>query len=220
MAPSCMRAKQRTRRQRSRTLTFVKYVPFDANDSRWSGHHCHRNAVRFAESVSISNMPQDTRITIGLGQLPFHDANHHHRGQLHKHVRKRRRDDRRRTNRTHRVVALPQSHPGLCGTLVGPGKDTHSTPVPLRREAVGGPRHASHDTTITTRPRFTASRLGDQHVCGARLLRQSLGTITVHESTTDSGRTQPKKWQQHIIKDSQIHATRCERACPASRERS
>ena len=44
-----------------------------------------------------------------------------------------------------RVGALPQSHAGLCGTLVVPGKDTHGTPVPLRRKAVGGrtqaPRH-------------------------------------------------------------------------------
>ena len=31
---------------------------------------------------------------------------------------------------TIRVGALPQSHPGLCGTLVGPGKDTHGTSVP------------------------------------------------------------------------------------------
>ena len=50
---------------------------------------------------------------------------------------------------TARTGALAQSHPGLCGTLVGPGKDTHGT----RREAAGGPRHASRDTTETTRPR-------------------------------------------------------------------
>ena len=94
-----------------------------------------------------------------FGELPFHDAKHHHRGQAHKHVCKRRQDDRRRTNRTYRVGALPQSHPGLFGTLVGPGKDTHGTSVPLRK-AVGGPRHASRDTRKTTRPRFTAPRLG------------------------------------------------------------
>ena len=61
-----------------------------------------------------------------------------------------------------RVGALPQSHPGLFGTLVGPGKDTHGTPVPLQRKAVGGPQQASHDNTETTRPRFTASRLDYQ----------------------------------------------------------
>ena len=56
-----------------------------------------------------------------------------------------------------------QSHPGLCGTLVGPGKDTHGAPVPLRREAVGGPKHAPRDTTETTRPGFAAPRFGYQH---------------------------------------------------------
>ena len=90
-----------------------------------------------------------------LENYKFHNAEHHHRGQAHKHVRKRRQDDRRRINRTHRVGALPQSHSGLCGTLVGPGKDTHGTPVPLRREAVGCPRFAPRDTTTTTtRPRL------------------------------------------------------------------
>ena len=44
-----------------------------------------------------------------------------------------------------RSGALPQSHPGLCGTLVGPDKDTHGTPVPLRRTAVGGPTQAPRD---------------------------------------------------------------------------
>ena len=47
------------------------------------------------------------------------------------------------------VGALSQSHPGICGTLVGPGKDTHDTPVPLRRKAVGGPTKEHH----ATRPR-------------------------------------------------------------------
>ena len=42
--------------------------------------------------------------------------------------------------------ALSQSHPGLCGTIVGPGKDTHGTPVPLRRKAVGGPTNKHHAT--------------------------------------------------------------------------
>ena len=65
--------------------------------------------------------------------------------KAHKHVRKRRQEDRRRTNRTHRVGALPRCHPGLCGPLVGPGKDTQGTPVPPRREAVGGPRHSPRD---------------------------------------------------------------------------
>ena len=61
-----------------------------------------------------------------------------------------------------------------CGTLVGPGKDAHGTPVPLRKKAVGGPKKASHDNTKTTRPKFTASRLGYQHGSGAGLLRRQI----------------------------------------------
>ena len=38
---------------------------------------------------------------------------------------------------TTRVGALPQSHPGLCGTPVGPGNDTHGTPVPTQWEGRG-----------------------------------------------------------------------------------
>ena len=34
------------------------------------------------------------------------------------------------------VGALSQSHPGLCGTPVGPGKDTHSTLGPVRERHV------------------------------------------------------------------------------------
>ena len=92
-----------------------------------------------------------------FGELQFYNAEHH------QHVRMRRQDDRRRTNRTHRVGALPQSHPGLCGTLLGPGKDTDDTPVPLREGGRGWPktrftRHHQNDMT-----KVTAPRLGDQH---------------------------------------------------------
>ena len=38
--------------------------------------------------------------------LQFHNAEHHHRGQGHKHIRKRRHDCRRCTDRTHRVGTL------------------------------------------------------------------------------------------------------------------
>ena len=38
--------------------------------------------------------------------LQFHNAEHHNRGQGHKHVRKRRQDYSRRTDLTHRVGAL------------------------------------------------------------------------------------------------------------------
>ena len=66
----------------------------------------------------------------------------------------RRQDDRRRPHRTHRVGALPQSHLGLCGTLVGPGKDTHGTPVPLRKGSRGWPKTRFTRNTETTRPRL------------------------------------------------------------------
>ena len=49
--------------------------------------------------------------------------------------------DRRRVSNdaTHaRVGALISSHFGDRITLVGPGKDTHGTPVLLRRKAAGG----------------------------------------------------------------------------------
>ena len=55
------------------------------------------------------------------------------------------------TSRLHQpqqwVRALSQSHLGLCGTPVGPGKDTHGTLGPVRGKAVGGPTNASRDTT-------------------------------------------------------------------------
>ena len=58
---------------------------------------------------------------------------------------------------TTRVGALPQSHPGLRGTPVGPGKDTHGTPVPLRRKAVGGPTATSRDDPRQTTTEQTRS---------------------------------------------------------------
>ena len=53
-----------------------------------------------------------------------------------------------------RVGALPQSHPGLCGTPVGPGKDTHGTPVP-DREGRGWPTTSSTKTTTDKRQQDT-----------------------------------------------------------------
>ena len=55
-----------------------------------------------------------------------------------------------------------------------PSKDTHGAPAAPRREAVGGPRHAPRATTRTTRPRFTASRFGYQHGCGAVVLKPEI----------------------------------------------
>ena len=70
---------------------------------------------------------------------------------MYEHERKahtRRHDSNKHTTR---VGALPQSHPGLCGTLVGPSKDTHGTPVPKQ----GRPwlaHNSFHETTSDKRP--------------------------------------------------------------------
>ena len=48
---------------------------------------------------------------------------------VYEHERKARTTSRLQQHTT-RVGALPQSHPGLCSTPVGPSKDTHGTPVP------------------------------------------------------------------------------------------
>ena len=62
----------------------------------------------------------------------------------HEHERTERKTSRLQPTHTS-VGVLPQSHPGLCGTQVGPGKDTHGTPVPQRRKAVSGPTQAPRD---------------------------------------------------------------------------
>ena len=162
----------------------------------------------------------------GIGKLQFYNAKHHHRGQAHKHVRKRRQADRRRTDRAHRVGALPPSHPGLCGTLVGPGKDTHATPVPLWREAVGGPRHAPRDTTKTTTPRFAAPRLGYQHGSGAGLLKPQMYEAATELGDKNSSRvhhrskTKPKSFVSESVEVPQVQLesilvtpSRTERQC-------
>ena len=56
-----------------------------------------------------------------------------------------------------RVGALPQSHFGLCGTPVGPSKDTHGTPVP-NREGRGWPATTTTKTTNNKRPQDTDKR--------------------------------------------------------------
>ena len=71
-----------------------------------------------------------------------------------------------RRQETHRPHT--RCHPAwaLEGTLVGPGKDTHGTPVPTQWENRGWPttsytRHHQHDKT-----KVAVSRLGSQHyVC-------------------------------------------------------
>ena len=68
-----------------------------------------------------------------------------HRGHTNTFARREKMTGDAPTARTV-LAALPQSHVGLCGMLVGPDKDTHGTPVLLRMEAVGGPEQASRDT--------------------------------------------------------------------------
>ena len=46
------------------------------------------------------------------------------------------------TTQPQSVGALVAHHPGSLNTQVGPGKYTHGTLGPLRREAVGGPINA------------------------------------------------------------------------------
>ena len=62
---------------------------------------------------------------------------HDHEHERTEHMMPRLQQPHQRT-----VGALPQSRPGLCGTLVDLGKDTNGTPVFLRRKAVG-----VHETT-------------------------------------------------------------------------
>ena len=70
------------------------------------------------------------------------------------------------------------------GTLVGPGKDTQGTPVPLRRKAVGGPTDASRDHNDTTK--------GDQRCSGA----SSSNTHAVFNIWYEFGdHTTPSSWK-------------------------
>ena len=62
---------------------------------------CARNAALIVEQVLLS-VPTFHRTRA----FQFHSAEHHHRGVGHIHVRKRRRDDKRRTDLAHRVGAL------------------------------------------------------------------------------------------------------------------
>ena len=83
-----------------------------------------------------------------------------------------------------RVGALQQSHPGLCGTLVGPGKDTHGTPVPPWRKAVGGPTQAPrHDPP--TNDNTTKTRSQDKRALSHQVLTRDLETYMVAEQRND-----------------------------------
>ena len=51
------------------------------------------------------------------------------------------------------------------GTLVGPGKDTHGAPVPLRRKAVGGPTSTRPRTRCAKRQKRTRARHATDTTC-------------------------------------------------------
>ena len=85
------------------------------------------------QGCKYSNISQNTRITIGLDNLTntFASADETTGDALTA------RTGLALCSRCHRAWASE-------GTL-GPSKDTHGTPVPLQRDAVGGPRHAPRD---------------------------------------------------------------------------
>ena len=111
--------------------------------------------------------------------------------------RMRRQIDRRRTNRTHRVGALPQSHPGLCGTLAAPGKDT---PPYISASTEGGrgwpktrfTRHHQNDKT-----KVTAPRLGYQCGSGAGLLKPQIYEAATKLGDKNSARVHRRSRKDH-----------------------
>ena len=82
-------------------------------------------------------------------------------------------------HQTHRVDALlPIPLWASEGTLVGPGKDTHGTPVPLRMESVGGP----------TRVRRRADARRDKKVHGlVQLFFQEVSLTGSSDSVVSDG---------------------------------
>ena len=67
----------------------------------------------------------------------------------HDHEHERTEHTMSRLQPTHTIVgALPQGHPGLWGTPVGPGKETHGTPVNEQGRR-GWAHNSFHDTTTT-----------------------------------------------------------------------
>ena len=128
-------------------------------------------------------MPQNTRVTIGLENYCFTMRNTITEDKLTNTFAS---GDKMTGDAPTARTGLALCHRVILDSvaLVGPGKDAHANPVPLLREAVGGPRHAPRDTTKTTRPRFTAPRRGYQHGSGAGVLK-----------TTDLG-SSDRAWRQ------------------------
>ena len=134
------------------------------------------------------NVPQNTRLTTGLETYRFTMHNTTTEDKLtNTFVNGDKMTGDAPTARTglalcHRVILDSVAHWWV------PGKDTHGTPVPLRMEAVGGPRHVPRDTTKTTRPRFTAPRLGYQHGSGAGLLKPQINGAATELGDKNSSR--------------------------------
>ena len=104
-----------------------------------------------------------------FGESQFYDGKLHRKGPAHKHGRKRRQDDRRPTNRTHRVCALPQSHPArtptehqcLYGGRPWVARDTlHATP-PKRQALVANIE--AEPILLTPQIQEASTRLSDKN---------------------------------------------------------
>ena len=109
------------------------------------------------------------------------------------HERTEHKTSRHQQHTQTRVGALLQSHPGLCGTPVGPGKDTHGTPVPEQGRPSGGPTSSTTRRQTNDNPRKTSLKtnvlpakpgvdtLGNFHGSGAA--RRSHGERAVKRNT-------------------------------------
>ena len=96
-----------------------------------------------------------------------------------------RRQEHTHTRRTHGVGALPQNHPGLCGTQVGPCRTPTAHQCPSRSKRRGWPKHAPR-TTLTQKIEKTKPKSRDER---PHLLRPERGICI--KSTNDSGATVP-----------------------------
>ena len=85
------------------------------------------------------------------------------------------------TTTTQGLTLCPRCHPAWAseGTLVGPGKDTHGTPVPTKWRGRGWPTF----TTVSPRTRARRNRHDPHNVqsnlCGVSQGFQKLGVINV-----------------------------------------
>ena len=128
-------------------------------------------------------------------ELQFHDAEHHHRGHAHKHVRKPRQDGRRRTDRTHTVGALlPMPSCLGIGGHTGESRQGHPRYTSASTEEgrwwpeTSSTRHHHNDKTKVT----IITRLGFLHGSGAGLSKPQ-----VHDATAELG----DKVEKMIVSD-------------------